>query len=182
MSAYNKERLKLYGDDDRIVAEYMTIDTTEIKIFRIVMLVTDVLSKVGGMQHLIVLVLGFFFSKYTEINYLEEAIHDLYKIKTEDKTIFNANQQVKLSFLDKVKIITSCGINLRKYRFIERGFNKLANQFDMYTIALDIHHLKCSIGHHHENEIDLDKDSSEPDLGVLQLVKKSFKSEPNTNV
>jgi len=66
---------------------------------------------VGGMQHLLVLVFGFFFKPYTLFTYRVECINEFFTIKTEDKSLIkgdvqhDAGDKLNISFIDKVRVI-----------------------------------------------------------------------------
>jgi hypothetical protein len=57
------------------------------------------------MQHLIVLVLGYFFKPYTLYTFRAEAINTFFTIKTEDKTLLKGSNKLKLTFCNKVRVI-----------------------------------------------------------------------------
>jgi len=65
-----------------LVSDWMTLDQGMHEEERVVNNLANVFSKVGGMQHLLVLVFGYFFSPYTLYTYRAEAINTLFTIKT----------------------------------------------------------------------------------------------------
>ena len=71
------------------------------------------------MQHLLVLVFGYFFKPYTLYTFRAEAINTLFTIKTEDKTLIEGKNKLKLSFCNKFRVM--CGIcpNVRLKRVLD---------------------------------------------------------------
>jgi hypothetical protein len=98
--------------------ERITIDTDMEEIERKVNGLGDVFGKVGGMQHLLVLVFSFFFKPYTLLTFRAEAINTFFTISSNDKSLIKGKDKLKLTFFNKVRIILNLCPNPRLVRIL----------------------------------------------------------------
>ena len=87
---------------------------------------------------------GFFFTPFTLYSFRAEAINKLFTIKTKDKSIITRQNKLRLTFLNKVRIIIGCPTKKLK-RLLEtyyKGHNYLLRELDMVRMCKEITYLK----------------------------------------
>ena len=94
----HQSKIKTYGDKDTLLEEWICLDATQQDIIRVVRNLSDVFGKIGGLQHLIVLVFSFFFTPYTHISYKIEAYNEFFKMKSKDMSLVDKDNHVRVSF------------------------------------------------------------------------------------
>ena len=62
---YIQTRIKDYDKENKLYTDWITLDAGKQEEVRVVNNLAEVLGKVGGLQHLLVLVFGYFFRPYT---------------------------------------------------------------------------------------------------------------------
>jgi len=82
MVKLHQSRIYTYDDNDTLLEEWICLDSHEQDIVRVVNNLSDVFGKLGGIQHLIVLVFSFFFTPYTHISHKIEAYNEFFKVKS----------------------------------------------------------------------------------------------------
>jgi len=98
MAKLHQSRIFTYGDKDTLLEEWICLDSSEQDIVRVVRNLSDVFGKIGGLQHLIVLVFSFFFTPYTHIKYKIEAFNEFFKVKSQDPTLVTKDNLARVSF------------------------------------------------------------------------------------
>ena len=107
---------------------------------RVVINLSNVASKVGGMQHILVLIFGFFFKPYTLFSFRADAINTFFTVKSSDKSLVTDQKKLKLSFCNKARVILGFP-NKRVKRLLETyhlGHNFILKELDMVRIIKDI--------------------------------------------
>ena len=97
------------------------------------------------MQHLLVLVFGFFFKPYTLYTFRAEAINTFFTIKTNDKSLVEGNNKLKLSFVNKFRVMFGICPNKRLVRVLDKGYkgeHRILRELDMVRIVNEIKELK----------------------------------------
>ena len=90
------------------------------------------------------LVFGYFFKPYTLLTFRAEAINTFFTIKSEDKSLIKDDNQLRLSFSNKVRAIFLCP-NTKLKRLLEndyKGHHRILKELDMVRIVKDIKFLK----------------------------------------
>ena len=83
-----------YNDEDTLLQEWITLDSQEIQILRLVRTLADALSKVGGLQHVIVMVFSYFLLPYGLFNFKTDAFNLFFKFHSEDKNLVNEDGEI----------------------------------------------------------------------------------------
>ena len=69
LSDYTKSSIFNYDDDGVVMKEWITLDSGAQMIERKVNSLSDVFGKVGGLQHLLILIFSMLFKHYTFVTY-----------------------------------------------------------------------------------------------------------------
>ena len=115
------------------------MDSSENEAKRIVRNLSDVFGKIGGLQHLIVLVFSFFFKPYTHISFKIEAFNEFFKVKSEDERLVVKNK-AKIGFCEKMKLILKFG-NIKTKRLMLKGDRRLLKEMDLCRIIKEVEKL-----------------------------------------
>jgi hypothetical protein len=94
-----------YEDKDILLNEWITLDSQEIQILRIVQNLADALSKVGGLQHITVLVFSYFLVPYALFNFEIDAYNLFFKFHSKDDKYVTEDGKLKLTWWHKLKLI-----------------------------------------------------------------------------
>ena len=140
LDSLHQSRVKTYGDKDKVLEEWLCLDSSENEALRIVRNLSDVFGKIGGLQHLIVLVFSFFFRPYTHISFQIEAFNEFFKVKSEDQNLVKKDK-AKIGFCEKMKLILHVGANIKTKRLMLKGERRLLKELDMCRIIKDVEKL-----------------------------------------
>ena len=141
MSGYIREVILDYDNKDKLLTEWITLDTTEKDIERRVINISNVFADIGGIQHLLVLIAGFIFKPYTFLSFREEAFNEFFTIETKDKKLLTENNKVHVSWFNKARLVLGLCPNSKLRRLLSRngkGENRLLRELDMCRIVNDI--------------------------------------------
>ena len=84
----------------------MTLDTTGKHITRKVEGLIELFSKIGGISHILMFLSSFILIHYAYMCLKIEAINSFFKVKSDDISIYDEEGDVKVSFIDKWRLIT----------------------------------------------------------------------------
>jgi hypothetical protein len=90
-----------------------------------------VIGNVGGVQNVFLLMSALIFSYYSEISFTLDAILEIYSVKSSVKTIdYDEEKKLKLTFCDKIKLITGLFPIKNMQRLYKKGSTKLEKEMD----------------------------------------------------
>ena len=115
MNDFDRARIKNYGEDQPfLLFEWFTIDTREIRTFRRVMGLWEVVAKVGGIVNVFKILFAYLFNKYALINFKVHIINQFYKASSDESVLkYDEEDNVKFSTCDKFRLMVNLCPNRR---------------------------------------------------------------------
>lgn len=111
--------------------EWFTLGSIQNDYSRTVMGIFMVIGNVGGVQNVFLLMSALIFSYYSEISFTLDAILEIYSVKSSVKTIdYDEEKKLKLTFCDKIKLITGLFPIKNMQRLYKKGSTKLEKEMD----------------------------------------------------
>ena len=94
----------------------------------------EVIGNVGGVQQVVLFIVGFIISVYSEKCLEISMINYIYDVKTEDSSLECKEGKLEISSIDKVQLITNIFPNKKMKRFIKKGTKRLEKDLDIIGI------------------------------------------------
>ena len=88
----------------------MSIDTRQTETTRTVLGLMGVFGKVGGITGVFTLFFTSIFAPYSLLCFKIDIIHKMFDVKTQEDHLLDDERptEIKISFLDKIKLMTGC--------------------------------------------------------------------------
>ena len=91
----------------------------------------EIVGNVGGIQPVFTGIFAIILSYYAEISFMIDAINHMHAIKSNDKSLIIKDKVLKISFCDRIKLITNLGSNKKMKKFIDKGYEKMDSYLDL---------------------------------------------------
>ena len=87
--------------------------------------ILEVLGNIGGVQQVLLVIFTFLVAQFNELSFDISTINFFYKVKTEDTSLNCQENNLEISFYNKLKILTSIRPNKKMRRLIKKGKKRL---------------------------------------------------------